>query len=106
MSRREFSLSVKKAAKERAGDTCECGCGRPFTNHPKERPHYDHRLADNLGGTPTLDNCAVIRIDCHKAKTGQDMNHIAKARRGENERLNLRPPRRKIPGRNFKGEPT
>lgn len=31
MSRREFSVRTRKAAYERSGGVCECGCGQPFT---------------------------------------------------------------------------
>ena len=99
MSRREFSVSVKKAAWARAAGICECGCDQPFTDHPKERPHYDHILPDALGGEPTLENCKVIRVCCHLVKTGTyDMPKIAKARRGENDRRNIKAKSRKIAG--------
>ena len=105
MSRREFPVSVKRAAWARAGGTCECGCERPFGDHPKERPHYDHAQPDNLGGAPTLDNCRVVRVDCHVAKTAGDVKQIAKARRGEKARQGITAPKRKIPYRRFDGAP-
>lgn len=99
VNRNEFSLATKKAAYERAGGICECGCGQPFTDHPKERPHYDHILACALGGDSSLENCQVIRVCCHAVKTGDlDMQHIKKARRGEKDRANLARAKRKIPG--------
>lgn len=99
MSRREFSLKTKKAAYERSGGICECGCGRPFTDQPKERPHYDHAIADMLGGTNDLENCQVFRIECHDAKTyGKDMPRIVKVRREDKRRKNQEARKRKIPG--------
>ena len=99
MARREFPVSVKKAAWARADGVCECGCGQRFTDNPKEHPHYDHIVPDALGGAPTLENCAVIRVCCHAVKTGDfDMKHIAKARRGEKSRRGLSGPKRRIPG--------
>ena len=99
MSRSEFPQSVRKAAYARSGGVCECGCGRPFTDHPKERPHYDHALPDFLGGTNDLENCEVLRIDCHQTKTyGRDMPHIVKVRRGEKKRKGLEKRKAKIPG--------
>lgn len=99
MSRTEFSSATKRAAWDRAGGCCECGCGRLFTDHPTERPHYDHELSDALGGDISLKNCRVIRVDCHQAKTsGEDMPRIAKAKRGERKRPNIEALRRKLPG--------
>ena len=96
-ARREFPLSVRKAAFARADGVCECGCGQPFTDHPKERPVYDHRVPDALGGEPTLENCRCIRKCCHDVETfraGGDITKIAKAKRGERQRQGLAPKRR------------
>lgn len=99
MTRREFSAATKRAAWDRAGGICECGCGQPFTDHPKERPHYDHIVPDALGGRNDLENCQAIRIACHAVKTGDyDIKRIAKARRGEKASKNLIAPKAKIPG--------
>lgn len=99
MTRDEFPVSVRKAAFKRAGGICECGCGQPFTDHPKERPHYDHDLPDFLGGTNDLENCKVLRVCCHQVKTyGQDMTKIVKVRRGQKDRQNLKAKKQKIPG--------
>lgn len=99
MSRVEFPVKVRKAAWDRAGGLCECGCDRPFGAHPKERPHYDHIIPAKLNGPATLDNCRVIRIDCHEAKTaGEDMPRIVKVRREDKRRTGLSAPKRKLPG--------
>lgn len=87
MSRSEFSVKTRKAAWARAGGICECGCGQPFDDHPKNHPHYDHVLPDFLGGVNDLENCAVIRVCCHQVKTyGKDMPMIIKARRADKAR--------------------
>jgi hypothetical protein len=99
MSRSEFPLSVRKQAWARANGICECGCERAFGDHPKERPHYDHELPDFLGGCNDLENCKVIRVDCHQAKTaGSDISKIVKVRREDKRRSNLTAPKKKIPG--------
>lgn len=99
MSRSEFPVSVRKAAWARANGVCECGCGRSFTDHPKERPHYDHVLPDVLGGVNDLENCECIRVDCHQLKTyGKDMPQIIKARRGQKDRRGLKAAKSKLPG--------
>lgn len=100
MSKRlEFSAKVKRAALDRAGGRCECGCDRRFTNHPKERPHFDHDLPAYLGGTGELDNCKVLRVECHLVKTAQeDTPRIVKSRRVLKKQSNLSGVGRKILG--------
>ena len=65
IERDEFPVKVRRAAWVRARGVCECGCGREFGKHPKERPVYDHDLPAKLGGKATLENCRVLRWDCH-----------------------------------------
>lgn len=97
--RAEFPLKVRKAAWDRANGICECGCGRAFGKHPKERPHYDHIIPAKLDGAATLDNCRAIRVDCHEAKTStEDMPRIKKVRREDKRREGLTAPKRKLPG--------
>lgn len=88
MSRREFSSKVKRAAYERANGQCEgslddgerCPC-----KLTRGKFHYDHDIADWMGGEPTLDNCVVLCIPCHHDKTaGIDIPAIAKAKRIQN----------------------
>jgi 5-methylcytosine-specific restriction endonuclease McrA len=89
MSRAEFSVKTKEAAHKRAAGFCECGCKRPFGNHPRERPEYDHIVLAAHDGGNDLDNCAVLRYDCHKIKTLKDQKPLSKARRGERQRQGL-----------------
>lgn len=75
--RREFPARVKVAAFERAGGRCE-NCG-VIIRHGAQ---YDHRVADGLGGEPTLENCSVKCKTCHALKTTKhDIPVIAKSKR-------------------------
>lgn len=76
--RREFPDKVKAAAFVRADGSCE-GCGARLS---VGKFHYDHTIPADLGGEPILDNCAVLCIVCHKAKTKTlDLPRITKGRR-------------------------
>lgn len=80
MNRREFSRKVRVAAFERAQGRCE----RCTAKLAPGNIEYDHRLADWLGGEPTLENCAVLCRACHRGvggKTASDAATIAKAKR-------------------------
>lgn len=74
--RLEFPAKVRDAAAKRADGKCEI-CGLPF----KGRPQFDHVLPAALGGEPTLANCRAICVECHKAKTADDIGRIRKADR-------------------------
>jgi len=88
MTRRDFTIATKRAAWERCGGKCE-GCGQPFDGR---QPEYDHIVADNLGGSNTLENAAVLCPPCHRIKTGKhDIPRIAKVKRIQHGRANLRP---------------
>lgn len=80
MTRREFSKKTRAEAFMRCGGLCE-GCGARLKTGEGE---YDHRIPDALGGEPTLDNCQVLCVPCHRgagAKTAQDVKAIAKVKR-------------------------
>ena len=76
--RKEFSRRVKGLAFKRCMDEngiphCE-GCGIVLV---AGNLHYDHDLADGLGGDPTLENCRVLCIKiCHAKKTHTEDNPI------------------------------
>lgn len=72
MSRKEFSKTIKGQAAKRAAGHCE-ECGKKLR---VGEFHYDHIVADGLGGTPTLDNCMVLCLPCHKDKTHLHDNPI------------------------------
>jgi hypothetical protein len=86
--RREFPKSVKRDAAARANGKCEqCGKRLDFGEY-----HYDHDLPDFLGGEPVLDNCRVLCVVCHKAKTkAVDTPRIVKSRGQRDMALNIRP---------------
>ena len=78
MSRQEFTPKTKLAAWERAGHHCE-ECS--VLIRPGNGPEYDHRVEDYYDGGNSLDNCQVLCIGCHKAKTKQRSPVLAKSRR-------------------------
>ena len=101
MSRREFSKKVKIAAYIRADGHCE-SCGADLR---VRMVHYDHDLADDLGGEPVLENCKVLCVPCHKEKTRKnDTPKIAKGRRIRERAMSIRKPRRITQWRKFSGE--
>lgn len=109
MSRREFSKAVKRAAFERAAGQCEGFLSGTHERCPcKLTPgkfHYDHDLADWLGGEPTLENCVVLCIPCHHEKTaGCDIPAIAKAKRIRDRERGIRKPPR-LKGHGFRKPP-
>lgn len=65
MSRAEFSAKVRKAAFERCKGLCEMCRAKLFPG----KFAYDHRVADGLGGEPTLENCQCLCDNCHGEKT-------------------------------------
>lgn len=95
MSRREFSKQVKREALQRAAGQCEGEkCGALFG----VKFHFDHVIADGLGGEPTLDNCAVLCHVCHNEKTRKhDVPLIAKTKRIQDRHNSIKKPSR-FPG--------
>lgn len=89
MKRRNFPDKVKRAAFERAAGRCEKCTVRLAVG----KFHYDHRIADALGGEPTLDNCEVLCVCCHWEKTrGKDVPSIAKAKRLQKKHAGIKRP--------------
>jgi 5-methylcytosine-specific restriction protein A len=76
-ARREFSRKTRAEVHLRAGGCCEA-CGAKLKVGEGE---YDHILPNELGGEPTADNCRLICMVCHKAKTAEDIRRIRKADR-------------------------
>lgn len=96
MSRREFSKPVKRDAFARAAGKCEGvkpdgePCGAKLS---QGKFHYDHDIADGLGGEPELWNCKVLCTACHKVKTGKhDVPLIAKVKRIQDRENGIRKP--------------
>jgi 5-methylcytosine-specific restriction protein A len=75
--RREFPPKVKVAAFERSKGHCERCTARLVVG----KFHYDHVIADAIGGEPTLENCAVLCVSCHGEKTPSDTTKAAKVKR-------------------------
>ena len=78
VARRPFPAKVKREALKRAEGRCEECTFMPHLG----KLHYDHITPDALGGEPTLENCRVLCVMCHRDKTGKrDIPMIAKADR-------------------------
>jgi 5-methylcytosine-specific restriction protein A len=79
--RKEFPARVKAAALKRCMDDkgiphCE-GIIHGVPCRIELRAgitHYDHDTPDGLGGEPTLENCKVLCVLCHKKKTHEEDN--------------------------------
>ena len=100
--RREFSKQVRRDAFARADGKCEVPwCCAKLT---VGKFHYDHIIPDGLGGEPTLDNCAVICMACHKDKTTKrDIPIIAKTKRISDREKGIKRPRTMTRWRRFDG---
>lgn len=78
MTRRRFSETKLMARLlEFDGRCAECKAKIDMKNQPE----WDHVIPLALGGTDTLDNLQPLCRPCHRAKTGTDKGHIAKAGR-------------------------
>ena len=100
--RKEFPAKVKLAAWMRCNGCCEAdGCGAKLS---VGKFTYDHRVPDQLGGEPTLDNCQVICWACDKPKTARDVGDIARAKRRQMKHLGIKKPRTMTRWRRFGGE--
>ena len=99
--RQEFPVKVRKAAWDRAGGICECGCSQPFTN--ADPVEYDHIVEAALGGEATIGNCIALRKSCHRAKTSERAPVIAKASRIERKTQGLTGRKAVIPGSKTSG---
>jgi 5-methylcytosine-specific restriction protein A len=101
--RREFPKPVKREALRRANGKCENPtCGALFG----VKFHFDHDIADGLGGEPTLENCRVLCHACHKDKTTKhDVPLIAKTKRIQDRHNGIKRPRTITSWRKFDGTP-
>ena len=77
--RREFSGKVRVAAFARCKGHCEfCQIKIVLGNGPE----YDHSTPDAVDGPPTLENCVVLCVRCHREKTSNiDRPEIDKTKR-------------------------
>lgn len=86
MTRRNFSRQTKLAAWDRCGGYCE-SCKQKIIGVAE----YDHRIPDALDGEPTLENCTVLCVRCHRMKTSKlDVPAIAKGKRIEKKRAGVK----------------
>lgn len=101
--RREFPKPVKREALRRADGKCEGeNCGALFG----VKFHFDHDIADGLGGEPTLENCKVLCHACHNEKTRKhDVPLIAKVKRISDKHNGIYAPKQKIASRGFEKRP-
>lgn len=98
--RREFSKQVKREALRRANKKCEGENCHALTG---VKFHFDHVIADGLGGEPTLENCAVLCHVCHNQKTSKhDVPLIAKVKRINDKHSGIRTVRQKIQSAGFR----
>lgn len=102
--RREFTKQVRRDAFLRADGCCEGeNCGARLTIG---KYHYDHNIPDALGGEPTLENCVVLCISCHRDKTSsRDVPVIAKTKRIQDRQRGIRKARTITRWRKFSGQP-
>jgi 5-methylcytosine-specific restriction enzyme A len=100
MARREFPVTVRRAAVKRSGMKCEA-TGTDYGLAPDQRCggelgsgfDYDHIIADSIGGEPSLDNCAVVCKRCHGVKTRTvDTPRAAKTKRQADLAAGIRKP--------------
>lgn len=61
---------VREAVFNRAGNVCECGCGRDIT---PETGHLDHFFG-RAKAEERLQTCWALSIECHAAKTANRPN--------------------------------
>lgn len=89
--RRNFSKSVQRQASARAEGKCEgVSCGARLK---RGEGHFDHIIADALGGEPTLENCQLLCRPCHDEKTFKhDIPAIAKTKRIQDRENGIRKP--------------
>src|ERR1051326_9126025 len=102
--RREFAKQVKRDAFLPANGRCEgenCSARRTIGKY-----HYDHNIPNAPGGEPTLDNCVVLCIACHREKTSsRDVPVIAKTKRIRDRQQGIKKPRSIRAWRRFDGSP-
>ena len=94
----EFSAKTQEQALKRSGMICENRkCCAPLS---KGKYHFDHILPAALRGKPTLANCQVLCVPCHKEKTAkEDVPRIRKADRQKRADDGIKKPVASIPMR-------
>jgi hypothetical protein len=66
--KRANTSAVYAAVAERAGEVCECGCGRPleWLAWGPGKPEMDHQFG--RARAESVEECWMLRHDCHEAK--------------------------------------
>jgi 5-methylcytosine-specific restriction protein A len=90
--RREFTAKTKKAALKRANGECE-KCRQSLVSG---RFHFDHDTPDGLSGKPSIENCKVLCLPCHRVKTKADKAIMTKADNVKKRANNLTAPKARI----------
>lgn len=94
--RTEFTKPVRREAYERSEGLCEgiqASGERCCANLKHKRYHFDHVIPDAIGGDNSLQNCAVLCVDCHGEKTTKiDIPVIAKSKRNYDKYRGIRKP--------------
>jgi len=107
--RTEFSKRTKHDAFERSEGLCEgilASGERCNANLKHKRFHFDHVIPDGIGGDTSLQNCAVLCVECHGEKTAKiDIPIIAKAKRNFDKYRGIKKPRTIRAWRKFDGSP-
>lgn len=97
--RREFPKAVKLEAWKHSGGHCQQCTAFLYVG----RFHYDHIIADSIGGEPILGNCQVLCDNCHGVKTATlDTPRAAKTKRQHLAHIGARP-RSRMPGSRASG---
>lgn len=97
--RKEFSRRTKLQAVDRCrenGGLCECGCGLPIDW--VKGCEFNHEIPAEHDGPNTLENCQVVRKDCHKKITRAQAKQFAKDRKIRARATGARTPKRRLPG--------
>jgi hypothetical protein len=108
MSRTEFSAAVRVKRLNFAEFKCEADVTREDGTKTrcnatlvKGRVHFDHEIADGLGGKATFSNCRAICRLCHADKTPGDTSAIARAKRLEAAHVGATRPKAELKGADF-----
>ncbi len=72
-AKRAATSAVYDAVAERAGQVCECGCGRWFRglHGAQQLDHYEGRARSE-----SVDTCWMLRSDCHARKTANSPSAV------------------------------
>lgn len=102
MTRKRFSATaLTKRLLEFDGKCAECS-GKFGGSHGK--PEWDHIIPLELGGDDAIENLQPLHKGCHKAKTKEDVGHIAKSKRMQQRASGIdRQPKAVIPGSTASG---